>query len=110
MGSSLGVAPIHLWIVLEQFQGRIEARTYEQAWHYSHPELCGAHWIRAGGLDMRKGFTRKPRGDEPATPSKNYITPGGLQRLKDEYRFLLTRETPGRDGGGGVGCEQRRSQ
>src|SRR5438270_4629482 len=43
---------------------------------------------------MRKGFTRKPQGDEPATPSKNYITPSGLQRLKDEYRFLLTRERP----------------
>src|SRR6266542_2845162 len=41
---------------------------------------------------MRNGFTRKPQGDEPATPSKNYITPGGLQRLKDEHRFLLTRE------------------
>src|SRR6202795_1415175 len=41
---------------------------------------------------MRKGFTRKPQGDEPATPSKNYITPDGLQRLKDEHRFLLTRE------------------
>src|ERR1700732_5229313 len=41
---------------------------------------------------MRKGFTRKPRPDEPATQSKNYITPGGLQRLKDEHRFLLTRE------------------
>ena len=26
--------------------------------------------------------------------SKNYITPGGLQRLKDEHRFLLTRERP----------------
>jgi transcription elongation factor GreB len=25
---------------------------------------------------------------------KNYITPGGLQRLKDELRFLLTRERP----------------
>jgi transcription elongation factor GreB len=41
---------------------------------------------------MRKGFTRKPQGDEPATPSKNYITPDGLQRLKDEHRFLLSRE------------------
>jgi transcription elongation factor GreB len=41
---------------------------------------------------MRKGFTRKPQSDEPATQSKNYITPGGLQRLKDEHRFLLTRE------------------
>jgi transcription elongation factor GreB len=43
---------------------------------------------------MRKGFTRKPPRDEPATPGKNYITPGGLQRLKDEHRFLLTRERP----------------
>src|ERR1022692_1051869 len=41
---------------------------------------------------MRKGFTRKPQGDDPATPSKNYITQDGLQRLKDEHRFLLTRE------------------
>ena len=43
---------------------------------------------------MRKGFTRKPQGDEPAPHSKNYITPGGLQRLKDEHRFLVTRERP----------------
>ena len=43
---------------------------------------------------MRKGFTRKPRADEPATRVKNYITPGGLQRLKDEHRFLLLRERP----------------
>src|SRR5712672_1613685 len=42
--------------------------------------------------EMRKGFTRKPQADEPATRSKNYITPSGLQRLKDEHRFLLTRE------------------
>ena len=44
--------------------------------------------------EMRKGFTRKPKSDEPATPVKNYITPSGLQRLKDEHRFLLTRERP----------------
>jgi hypothetical protein len=43
---------------------------------------------------MRKGFTRKPQADEPATHIKNYITPSGLQRLKDEHRFLLTRERP----------------
>ena len=43
---------------------------------------------------MRKGFTRKPQSDEPAAPSKNYITPMGLQRLKEEHRFLLTRERP----------------
>jgi transcription elongation factor GreB len=43
---------------------------------------------------MRKSFTRKPPGDEPATRGKNYITRSGLQRLKDEHRFLLTRERP----------------
>ena len=44
--------------------------------------------------EMRKGFTRKPQRDEPATPGKNYITRSGLQHLKDEHRFLLTRERP----------------
>ena len=43
---------------------------------------------------MRKGFTRKQQGDEPAARVNNYITPSGLQRLKDEHRFLLTRERP----------------
>jgi transcription elongation factor GreB len=43
---------------------------------------------------MRKGFTRKPKPDEPTAQVKNYITPGGLQRLQDEHRFLLTRERP----------------
>src|SRR6267154_1201732 len=44
--------------------------------------------------EMRKGFTRKPQRDEPATPAKNYMTRSGLERLKDEHRFLLTRERP----------------
>src|SRR5882724_7617834 len=44
--------------------------------------------------EMRKGFTRKPQRDEPAAPVKNYITRSGLERLKDEHRFLLTRERP----------------
>jgi len=43
---------------------------------------------------MRKGFTREPQRDEPGTRGTNYITPGGLQRLKDEHQFLLTRERP----------------
>jgi transcription elongation factor GreB len=43
---------------------------------------------------MRKGFTRKPQANDPAGGVKNYITPGGLERLKDEHRFLLTRERP----------------
>ena len=43
---------------------------------------------------MRKGSTRKPPADEPSTQGKNYITPSGLQRLKEEHRFLLTRDRP----------------
>jgi transcription elongation factor GreB len=56
---------------------------------------------------MSKAFTKESDGgdDEPdhaveeAAHSqlvgvKNYITPAGLQRLKDEHRFLLSRERP----------------
>jgi transcription elongation factor GreB len=37
---------------------------------------------------------RGPRPDPPGPPLKNYITPAGLQRLKDEHSFLLSRERP----------------
>src|SRR5580692_11843738 len=37
---------------------------------------------------------RGPRPEPPGPALKNYITPAGLQRLKDEHRFLLTRERP----------------
>ena len=64
---------------------------------YSADRGTGCHWRPTVCEDpvykMRKGFTRKPKADPPAT-GKNYITPGGLQRLKDEHRFLLTRERP----------------
>jgi len=43
---------------------------------------------------MRKGYTRTPKPDAPGPPIKNYITPGGLQRLKEEHHFLLARERP----------------
>jgi transcription elongation factor GreB len=56
---------------------------------------------------MNRAFTKEPddqshehdHGAEQATHVqvagvKNYITPSGLQRLKDEHRFLLTRERP----------------
>ena len=55
---------------------------------------------------MRKGFTRKPAPDKedlgggdatalaPTRAVKNYITPSGLQRLRDELSFLLKRERP----------------
>ena len=55
---------------------------------------------------MNKAFTKEPDDesdeDDAAEQSarvegagvKNYITPSGLQRLKDEHRFLLARERP----------------
>jgi transcription elongation factor GreB len=43
---------------------------------------------------VRKGFTRNPKPDAPGPHLKNYITPSGLQRLKDEHRFLLVKERP----------------
>ncbi len=32
--------------------------------------------------------------ETPGPKPKNYITPAGLQRLREEHRFLLTRERP----------------
>src|ERR1700681_2062594 len=54
---------------------------------------------------MSKAFKREPDGQKAnqiadeskcavLSKVKNYITPTGLQRLKDERRFLLTRERP----------------
>lgn len=37
---------------------------------------------------------REPVRETPGPKVKNYITPAGLQRLKDEHRFLLNRERP----------------
>ena len=38
---------------------------------------------------------RRPAPKEAPQPAlKNYITPSGLQRLRDELKFLLTRERP----------------
>jgi len=46
-------------------------------------------------MSMRaKRPLREPVRDAPGPRLKNYITPGGLQRLKDEHRFLLNRERP----------------
>jgi transcription elongation factor GreB len=43
---------------------------------------------------MRKGSTRRPQDDSPAVHVTNYITPGGLERLKAQHQFLLTKERP----------------
>ena len=43
---------------------------------------------------MRKGFTRRPQDDSTGVQVRNYITPGGLERLKEEHRFLLIKDRP----------------
>lgn len=47
----------------------------------------------AGEAPRSRGTPSAPA-EQPSAPLKNYITPAGLQRLKDEHRFLLTRERP----------------
>ena len=41
---------------------------------------------------MKKSASEEDRAAAPDV--KNYITPSGLQRLRDEHKFLLTRERP----------------
>src|SRR5215469_4532787 len=50
---------------------------------------------RKDGCGMGKGFTRRPKIEHPpANYGKNYITTSGLERLKDERQFLLTKDRP----------------
>ena len=42
----------------------------------------------------KKRPLRGPMPEEAGPTIKNYITPAGLQRLKDEHVFLLSRERP----------------
>src|SRR3954464_423094 len=41
---------------------------------------------------------REPVREAPGPKLKNYITPAGLQRLRDEHRFLLNKERPAMTG------------
>jgi transcription elongation factor GreB len=43
---------------------------------------------------MSRAFKTESDGHVHVARVKNYITPSGLRRLKDEHRFLLTRERP----------------
>ena len=47
----------------------------------------------ASGMRTKRPL-REPVRDAPGPKLKNYITPAGLQRLKDEHRFLMNRERP----------------
>ena len=57
--------------------------------------LCGGVEQGDESRSLRPGLiTKESDGDAAFARVKNYITPSGLQRLKDEHRFLLTRERP----------------
>ncbi len=43
---------------------------------------------------MSRAFKTESDGHPQVVRVKNYITPDGLRRLKDEHQFLLTRERP----------------
>ena len=53
----------------------------------------GYQSISGGDIEGERGRRRQAAPAQLAGV-KNYITPSGLQRLKDEHRFLLTRERP----------------
>ena len=67
----------------------------------AHP---GDRWVWGATATMNKAFTRESENDEDvedgaqASPLpqgvRNYITPGGYARLKDELEHLLRRERP----------------
>ena len=64
--------------------------------------ICGPispdHLSGASVIPSMSRMSRAPEkdsdSDAPIARVKNYITPSGLQRLKDEHGFLLTRERP----------------
>jgi transcription elongation factor GreB len=52
-------------------------------------------WGHEEGIYEKTGEGACDAAGEPARAAVgNYITPGGLQRLRDEHKFLLTRERP----------------
>src|ERR1700724_3076388 len=59
--------------------------------------LEGGRGEQQGAADSRPDESTSPFHQKPCSPAtrgKKYITPSGLQRLKEEHRFLLTRERP----------------
>jgi hypothetical protein len=71
--SSFGaLRQFHLWIVLEQFQGRIEATTYEQASHHPHPEsfVAPTGFALEGLKTCEKGLQENRKGTGPRRQSR----------------------------------------
>src|SRR3982750_505626 len=66
--------------------------------HPRSPMLMHAPRSRRPCSNIEPGRTkrplREPVREAPGPKLKNYITPAGLERLKDEHRFLLNRERP----------------
>src|SRR5436305_11574257 len=58
------------------------------------PRHAPSRSIKITTIMRAKRPLREPVRDAPGPKLKNYITPAGLQRLKDEHRFLMTRERP----------------
>ncbi len=50
--------------------------------------------VEAMAVGRTKRPLREPVREAPGPKLKNYITPAGLQRLKDAHRFLMNRERP----------------
>jgi transcription elongation factor GreB len=60
----------------------------------SFPECRGLQSRIDAATYMRKGFYQKTAGRRPRDARQELHNTGGLQRLKEEHRFLLTRERP----------------
>ena len=58
--------------------------------HWLHP----TGFAQGGRRDAETGPRENHKRTSPRREGRNYITPSGLQRLKDEHRFLLTRDRP----------------
>jgi transcription elongation factor GreB len=67
---------------------------HEQHCRHRGADLSSARDFMTDWQTREKRPLRGPRPDPPGPPVKNYITPAGLQRLKDEHSFLLSRERP----------------
>ena len=64
---------------------------------YDHSDWVTRNYRKSHGRLANARKATAPRTSaqkEPGPKPKNYITPAGLERLKDEHRFLLSRERP----------------
>ena len=73
----------------------VDNRFLGLVWNFRVHARPGRPRVRWSLSDMRtKRPLREPVREAPGPKLKNYITPAGLQRLKDEHAFLMHRERP----------------